>query len=86
MIGKEGKKDFPIFQHHPNLVYLDTAASSQTPQVVLDAMNAYYTQYRANIHRGVYKLSGEATEMYESARKVVAKFIFQARLLCNIEK
>jgi cysteine desulfurase/selenocysteine lyase len=69
------KKHFPIFQNHPDLVYLDSASTTQTPQVVLDAMNSYYTNYRANIHRGVYKLSAEATEMYESARKVVAKFI-----------
>ncbi|MBP9695458.1 MAG: cysteine desulfurase [Candidatus Magasanikbacteria bacterium] len=79
------KKTFPIFQNHPQLrqgyagqadfVYLDSASTTQTPQVVLDAMNSYYTNYRANIHRGVYKLSAEATEMYEGARKVLAKFI-----------
>ncbi|MEK7624052.1 MAG: SufS family cysteine desulfurase [Patescibacteria group bacterium] len=66
------KTDFPIFKNHPNLVYLDNASTTQTPQVVLDVMDAYYTKYRANIHRGIYKLSNEATEMYEVARQVVA--------------
>ncbi len=69
------KKDFPIFAAYPKLVYLDNASTTQTPQVVLDAMNNYYTKYRANIHRGVYKLSGEATEMYEGARQVAADFL-----------
>lgn len=69
------KGDFPIFQNHPQLVYLDNASTTQTPQVVMDAMNAYYSRHRANIHRGVYQLSSEATELYESARKVVANFI-----------
>lgn len=69
------KKDFPIFTTHPDLVYLDSAASSQTPHAVIDAMDAYYKTYRANIHRGVYELSGQATEMYEAARQTVADFI-----------
>lgn len=69
------KKDFPIFTTHPDLVYLDSASSSQTPQVVLDAMEEYYTAYRANIHRGVYDLSAKATDGYESARSTVANFI-----------
>ncbi len=69
------KQQFPIFQHHPNLVYLDSAASTQTPQVVIDAMNNYYTHYRANIHRGLYDLSQQATEAYENARQKVAAFI-----------
>lgn len=72
---KDIKSQFPIFQTHPDLVYLDSAATTQTPQVVLDAMNEYYTQYRANIHRGLYDLSAQATEEYENARKKVAKFI-----------
>lgn len=69
------KNQFPIFQNHPNLVYLDSAASTQTPQVVLDAMNEYYTNFRSNIHRGLYDLSATATEKYEEARAKVAKFI-----------
>lgn len=69
------KSQFPIFQNHPDLVYLDSAASTQTPQIVLDAMNEYYTQYRANIHRGLYDLSARATDQYEKAREKVANFI-----------
>jgi cysteine desulfurase / selenocysteine lyase len=71
----EVKQSFPIFKNHPNLVYLDSAASTQTPQSVLDAMNQYYTNFRANIHRGVYELSGRATEAFEIARKKVANLI-----------
>ncbi len=72
---KNIKSQFPIFENHPDLVYLDSAASTQTPQIVLDAMNEYYTQYRANIHRGLYDLSARATEKYEEAREKVAGFI-----------
>lgn len=57
------------------MAYLDNAASTQTSQIVLDAMNEYYTQYRANIHRGLYDLSAHATEKYEEAREKIAKFI-----------
>ncbi len=74
------KKDFPIFKnykdtHGQSLVYLDSAASSQTPQQVVEAMNDYYFNYRANVHRGPHALSVEATHAYEQARATVAKFI-----------
>jgi len=69
------RSQFPVFQNHPTLVYLDNAASTQTPQMVLDAMDDYYKNYRANIHRGLYDLSAEATEAYENARAKVAGFI-----------
>ncbi len=69
------KNDFPLFQNEPNLVYLDSAATAQKPQVVLDAMNAFYTRDNANIHRGVYQLSQRATHAYEIARSKVAKLI-----------
>jgi cysteine desulfurase/selenocysteine lyase len=69
------KNHFPIFKNHPNLVYLDNASTTQTPQSVLDTMNDYYTNYRANIHRGIYNLSVEATQKYEEARIKVSKFI-----------
>lgn len=67
--------NFPIFKNHPNLVYLDNASTTQTPQMVLDAMNEYYTTNRANIHRGIYNLSTEATKKYEEARNKIARFI-----------
>jgi cysteine desulfurase/selenocysteine lyase len=73
------KKDFPILERevHPGkqLVYLDSTASTQKPQLVLDAMDEYYQKHNANIHRGVYTISEEATQMYEEAREKVAKFI-----------
>jgi cysteine desulfurase/selenocysteine lyase len=72
---KNIKSQFPIFQTHPDLVYLDSAATTQTPQVVVDAMNEYYTQYRANIHRGFYDISARATDEYENAREKIANFI-----------
>jgi cysteine desulfurase/selenocysteine lyase len=67
-------EDFPLLKVG-GLAYLDTAATSQTPQVVLNAMNNYYTKFRANIHRGLYAISEEATAQYEQARKDVAGFI-----------
>ncbi|PHR54214.1 MAG: selenocysteine lyase [Arcobacter sp.] len=68
------KKDFPFFQNN-ELIYLDNAATSQKPQVVLDAMNEYYTSYCSNIHRGSHELGNKATESYEEARRTLAKFI-----------
>lgn len=55
--------------------YLDSAASSLTPNVVIEAMNDYYTNFRSNVHRGMYKTAGEATERYEAVRGLVAKFL-----------
>lgn len=72
------RSDFPILQRkingHP-LVYLDNAATSQKPQVVINAMNNFYCQHNANIHRAIHTLGEEATAMYEEARNKVAKFI-----------
>lgn len=65
------RADFPILQREVNgkpLVYLDNAATSQKPQVVIDAIVDYYSNYNANIHRGVHALSQEATDKYEEAR------------------
>ncbi len=69
------KSDFPIFTKHPDLVYLDNAASSQTPQVVIDSMVDYYSNYRANTHRGLYDISEKATTVYEDARHTVAQYL-----------
>ena len=68
------RKDFPILQREINgkpLVYLDNAATSQTPQQVIDVIVQYYQGYNANIHRGVHTLSQEATDAYEAARKAI---------------
>lgn len=69
------KQHFPIFRHHPELVYLDSTASALKPQAVIDAEVTYYEQYGVNVHRGVYALSQRATDAYEGAREKVRKFI-----------
>ncbi len=69
------KQDFPVFKKHPKLCYLDTAASSLTPQPVIDAINDYYENYAVNVHRGVYQLSFELTEKYNTARQTVADYL-----------
>ena len=73
--GNQIKKDFPIYRHQPNLVYLDTTATSLKPQQVIDKENEYYTKYSANIFRGIYKISEKATEEYERVREKIAHFI-----------
>ncbi len=68
------RADFPILQRTVNgkpLVYFDNAATSQTPQAVIDTIVAYYSNYNANIHRGVHALSQEATDKYEQARNTI---------------
>jgi cysteine desulfurase / selenocysteine lyase len=68
------RKDFPILKREVNgypLIYMDNAATSQTPQQVIDAIVDYYSNYNSNIHRGVHTLSQEATDKYEAARKKV---------------
>ena len=72
------RQDFPILRtnvHGRPLVYLDNAATSQKPQVVIDALTHYYTSENANIHRGVHALSELATEHYEQARVKIQRFI-----------
>jgi len=68
------RKDFPILKRQVNgkpLVYFDNAATSQTPQQVIDVIVDYYSNYNANIHRGVHALSQEATDKYEAARHTI---------------
>ena len=73
------RKDFPVFDReiHPGkpLVYLDSAATSQKPTSVIEAMNAFYRDSNANIHRGIHVLAEESTHLYEEARGKVARFI-----------
>jgi cysteine desulfurase/selenocysteine lyase len=72
------REDFPILKqrvHGKPLVYLDNAATSQKPQAVIDALVNYYTQYNANIHRGVYLLSERSTQAYEDARVKLQRFL-----------
>ena len=71
----EIKKNFPIFTSNPDVVYLDSAASAQKPQSVIDAMNDFYCNSYANIHRGLYNWSENASILYDDVRAKVAKFI-----------
>jgi cysteine desulfurase / selenocysteine lyase len=71
------RSDFPIFERRIDgrpVVYLDSAATSQKPATVIEAIDDYYRRHNANIHRGVYTLAQEATEMFEGARARVAAF------------
>ncbi|MDA1079101.1 MAG: SufS family cysteine desulfurase [bacterium] len=71
------RQDFPIFTHNPQgdkLVYLDSAATSQKPQVVLDAITQYYQTTNANVHRGVHQLSDRSTQVWDESRATIAKF------------
>jgi len=80
--AEELKKQFPILQQEINghpLVYLDSAASSQKPTVVIEALKHYYEWDNANVHRGVHTLGSRATDAYENAREKVARFIGAAR-------
>ena len=72
------REDFPILKRQVNdkpLIYFDNAATSQKPNAVIDAVDRYYREYNANIHRGIHKLAEEATLAHEEAREKVAKFI-----------
>ena len=77
-LGDKVRKDFPILHqdiHGQPLIYFDSAASSQKPQQVLDALLNYYQQDNANVHRGAHTLSNRATDAYEGARDKIARFI-----------
>ncbi|CAN5856354.1 cysteine desulfurase [soil metagenome] len=69
------RADFPLLVNNPGLHYLDSAATSQKPRAVLDAMRDYYEHDNANPHRGAYDLSARATERYHAARETIARFI-----------
>lgn len=72
------REDFPIFRQQIRgkpLVYLDNAASTQKPQVVIDTVSRFYGEEYSNIHRGVHYLSQQATDLYEDARRTVRQFL-----------
>ena len=72
------RKDFPILQtiaHGHPLIYLDSASTSQKPRAVIEAVDTYYREYNANVHRGIYEIGERATAAYEAARVSVARFI-----------
>lgn len=69
------RNDFPVLRDNPKLAYLDNAAMALKPDCVIQAVDNYYSKLGVNVHRGVYKLSYEATDLYEEARDIIAKFI-----------
>ena len=69
------RNDFPVFRENPNLAYLDSAAMALKPDCVIKAVDDYYNKLGVNVHRGVYRLSYEATDRYEEARTTIAKFL-----------
>jgi cysteine desulfurase / selenocysteine lyase len=78
------RDDFPILKREVNgfpLIYLDNAATTQKPQIVLDAMNEYYTSSNANVHRAVHTLAGEATEGYEKCRHQLKEWFNAERVV-----
>ena len=75
LLGQPIRHEFPFFKENPTTIFLDSAASSLKPTPVIEAIKKYYDCYSVNIHRGVYKASMEASEIYESTRTKVANFI-----------
>jgi len=69
------RRDFPVFERNPGLVFLDSGASAQKPAAVIDGVAEYYRSDYANVHRGVYRLSARSTELYEQAREKVRRFL-----------
>ena len=81
-LGARVRADFPLLRHTMNgkpLVYLDSAATSQKPRAVLDALLEYYQDYNANVHRGIYRIAEEATARYEGSRAKLAAFLGASR-------
>src|ERR1700712_4456038 len=72
--GIDVRSQFPTLAREGG-AYLDTAATSQTPEAVLAAMDDYYRHHRASVHRGVYPLAAEATDLFEGARTRIAAFL-----------
>ena len=73
--AKKLKNDFPIFKNQKDLIYLDNGATTQKPKSVIDKISDFYENSNANVFRGIYKNSLVATEAYEKAREIIAKFI-----------
>jgi cysteine desulfurase/selenocysteine lyase len=75
MLNEKIKKDFPIFKKNKSWIYFDSAATTQKPGVVIDCLNDFYSNRYATIHRGVYKMSIDATTLYDEARQKISDFI-----------
>ena len=68
------KQDFPIFNSN-DIIYLDNAATTQKPITVLEAVNSFYKETNANVHRAIYSMGNEATRRFEEAREIIGSFI-----------
>ncbi|HVC51306.1 MAG TPA: cysteine desulfurase [Stellaceae bacterium] len=73
--GRALRREFPVFEHNPGLVFLDSGASAQKPRAVIDGIAEFYRNDYANVHRGVYKLSARSTDLFEEARVAVRDFL-----------
>src|SRR6478672_3542326 len=69
------RREFPIFEHNPGLVFLDSGASAQKPRQVIDGIAEFYRTDYANVHRGVYRLSARSTDRFEEAREKIRAFL-----------
>ncbi len=69
------RNDFPVFAQHPDLVFLDSASSTQKPQQVIDALSSFFEKNYANIHRGAYDLSMESSMLYDRSKKKLAEYV-----------
>lgn len=69
------RTDFPIFSHHPELIYLDNAATTQKPASVVQTTTDFYQKENTNIHRGIYEMAARTSQKYEQVRRTVARFI-----------
>ena len=72
---KSIRKDFPIFNSEKPFVYLDSASTTQKPQIVIDALTSYYNSYAANVHRALYTIGEKATDEYEGVRLKIKQFL-----------
>jgi cysteine desulfurase / selenocysteine lyase len=80
----EIRKQFPLFSHHPELAYLDNAATMQKPRAVIAGLTDFYEKENANIHRGIYELSARATQRYEQVRAKAAAYLGAASPGCIV--
>ncbi|HEY4255153.1 MAG TPA: aminotransferase class V-fold PLP-dependent enzyme, partial [Chlamydiales bacterium] len=74
------RDEFPIFQKHPELIYLDSAATTHKPRSVIEALSRFYSEEYATVHRTVYRGAVVATEKYQETREAVRQFINAERV------
>ena len=72
---KKIRQEFPFFNHNPDMIYFDNAATTHKPNSVIESISKYYSYYNSNVHRGIYKIAEKATHEFELTRDVVKDFI-----------